>query len=171
MTISRPMPQVTVTFYFLLLETFALRALSCHVTNPTSLLERLPRQALRLHEAGEGSSWVRPFSLSYQNARSEKKWPWFLQTSPAAQLNFSVRPQLILCGSEESSTELEYIVKCVFSKFLRFRVVHNIAIDYSFILWCRMAYVAGSCEAERRKAQKGTWLPHLERLPRIIFLK
>ena len=134
MTISRPMPQVTVTFYFLLLERFALRALSYHVTNPTSLLERLLRQALRLHEAGEGSSWVRPFSLSYQNARSEKEWPWFLHSSPVAQVNFSVRPQLILCGSEESSTELEYIVKCVFSKVLCFRVVHNIAIDYSFIL-------------------------------------
>ena len=134
MTISRPMPQVTVTFYFLLLETFALRALNYHVTNPTSLLERLLRQALRLHEAGEGSSWVRPFSLSYQNARSEKEWPWFLHSSPVAQVNFSVRPQLILCGSEESSTELEYIVKCVFSKVLCFRVVHNIAIDYSFIL-------------------------------------
>lgn len=155
MTISRPMPQVTVTFYFLLPETFALRALSCQVTNSTSLLERLPRQALRLHE-GEGCSWDRPFSLSYQNARSEKEWPWFLQTSPAAQLNFSVRPQLILCGSEESSTELEYIVKSVFSKFPCFRVVHNVAIDYSFILCCRMAYVAGSCAAERRKAQKGT---------------
>lgn len=117
MTISRPMPQVTVTFYFLLPETFARRALSCHVTNPSSLLERLPRQAMRLHEEGQGSSWDQPFSLSYQNARSEEEWPWFLQTSPASQLHFSARPQLILCGSEESSTELEYIVKLCFLSF------------------------------------------------------
>lgn len=52
--VSRPMPQGTVSFYFLLLETFALRALSCQATDPVPLLGRGCGQALRLHGGREG---------------------------------------------------------------------------------------------------------------------
>lgn len=65
MPISRPMPQGTVSFHFLLLETLALRAPSCHVASPATLLERSPRQALRTTGRRQGArvgvtSW--PFS-------------------------------------------------------------------------------------------------------------
>lgn len=54
--VSRPMPRGTVSFYFLLLETFALRARSCQVMDPTVLLGRGSGLALWLHGEGEGPS-------------------------------------------------------------------------------------------------------------------
>lgn len=101
--ISRPMPQGTVSFYFLLLETFALRALSCHVINPTTPLERSSRQAQRVYAKGKGTSWVSPFSPFYHSARNENELSWFLQTSPAAQLIFNEKPQIMLYGTKKSS--------------------------------------------------------------------